>query len=142
MASYQKYRKKDGTVSVTATIRRVGVKPLSATYTGDTEREARSEAEFWARGIERQIRQKKYKDPSSGKIRLEDAFKRYFKEQDLQLQFTREARQKKPNTIKREKHAREAIFKSETLAFKQELKSISIVPIALCQSSLFHNLSL
>lgn len=82
------------------------------------------EAEDWTRDRERQIRQKKYKDPSSGKIRLEDAFERYFHEQELQLKFKQEARRKKPNTIKREKYARNSIYNSETLDRETYLNQI------------------
>jgi len=127
MASYTHRKNKDGSHSIRAIVRKglaPGAKALTGTFVGDTEREARDEAEDWARRTERQIRMKKYKDPRSANIRLEDAFKRYFKNLDLQLTFQQEARRKKSNTIQREKFARNAIFNSDTLGKDSLLSEI------------------
>ena len=82
MARYRSYKKKDGTISVTVTIRKKGLsRPLVATLVKD--REARIEL-------------KRYKDPRAAQVPLFKAFDNYF---------SAVTRRKAANMIRREHDA-------------------------------------
>jgi hypothetical protein len=104
MAAYRTYRKKDGTVSVTAIIRRKGLEVLTETFTEKSPGAAKSEARAWASDIERRMRLKKHKDPRTGEVPIGYCFNEYFK----MLEFTD---RKKPKTIQGEKWSRNQIEK-------------------------------
>ena len=91
MARYRSYKKKDGTISVTATIRKKGLsKPLVATF------DSKTAAATWAKEQEARIELKRYKDPRAAHVPLSKAFDKYF---------SAVTRRKAANTIRREHDA-------------------------------------
>ena len=104
MATYRTYKKKDGTVSVTAIIRKKGLEVLTETFTETKSGAAKSEAQAWASDIERRIRFKKHKDPRTAKVSIGYCFDEYFK----MLQITG---RKKAKTVQGEKWSRNQIEK-------------------------------
>ena len=104
MATYRAYKKKDGTVSVTAIIRKKGIEVLTETFTEKSPGAAKSEARAWASDIERRMRLKKHKDPRTGEVSIGYCFDEYFK----MLEYTG---RKKPKTIQGEKWSRNQIEK-------------------------------
>ena len=74
MARFRSYKKKDGTISITATIRKKGLsKPLVATFGSKTA------AATWAKEQEARIERKRYRDPRAAEVPLSVAFDKYYR---------------------------------------------------------------
>lgn len=115
MARYRTYKKKDGTISVTATIRKKGLsKPLVATF------DSKTAASTWAKEQEARIERKKFKDPRVAEVPLSKAFEKYFKTV---------TRRKAPNTIRREEDARDALL----LSLGEDIYLLDITPSVMAE---------
>jgi integrase len=82
MATYRNRKKKDGSISVTAVIRKNG-HSITETFNEKTKTKAMQAAMLWVAETEDQIYRHKKNSPDAAKIRLADFFTAYFEHLDL-----------------------------------------------------------
>ena len=104
MATYRVYKKSDGRISVTATIRKTGRATISETFTAATKFKAMAEAKAWAAKTEEDIYLYKKNNPSAAKQRLDDFFTAYFENMYL-------TGRKKESTLHNEEFSRNQILR-------------------------------
>lgn len=102
MATFRTYKKRDGSISVTAVVRKNGYATMAETFTAGTKTKAMTEAKAWAAITEGDLYLLKKKSPMAARHRLSEFFDEYFSH----IQLTS---RKKPTTVANELQSRKQI---------------------------------
>jgi hypothetical protein len=101
MASFRKYVKKNGEITINVEIRKKGFSPLYQAFSGTDEKTVKADAKAWAQETEARMYYKRFNDPRAADFSLQDAFRKYFVHAE---------RTKSVKTIRREKDAEKQIL--------------------------------